>query len=102
MALDLKQALQIIHRGEWVHNLRFITANVLKGVGGQVIELPKARITRRNAQSPKPIQNETELANSLKRPRHHEHFTINMELPNGKIRKIHPILITHMNNQELV
>lgn len=102
MAVDFKECLSILESGEWC-SLRFITADVKKGSGGQVIDLPKARIARRFI---KPTDNLHLNAASYhpggKDPRHGVHFTRNIELPNKQIRKLHPILITHINQQPVL
>lgn len=79
--MDLKSALQILESKQWC-SLRLITANVAKGTGGQVLELPKCRLS------------------SVKS---HSQFTYYVALANSqRVITIHPILITHINNQSLV
>ena len=98
--IDLKKALQIIHGGDWC-SLRFLTADVNRGRGGEVIEIAKARLSRThkaNSESPSNYSHVTDT----RRPNHREHFTLNMEMFNKKIRKVHPILITHINNIEVL
>lgn len=90
--MDLKQAITIIEAGAWV-SIRFITADVNKGTGGRVIELAKARICRNRTNSHFPKATPQFAIN----PQHNHHFTRNLELPNKQIRKVHPILITHVN-----
>lgn len=100
MAIDLKQAIQTIKEGSWL-SLRFITADLTKGSGGQVLEFPRARLAKNRSTDPKPPQHEIdERRNGMvkRNPQHHLHFTLNLELPNHQIRKVHPILITHVNN----
>lgn len=100
MAIDLKDVLTTIQTGAWV-SLRFFTADVLKGQGGKVIELAKCRIARRGLM----LQDNslrTKLTGITRDPLHNLHFTINVELPNKQLRKIHPILITHLNNQTIL
>lgn len=99
--MDLKQAIQTIEAGAWL-SIRFITADVKKGTGGKVIELAKCRIARnRNPLLAKIKEHAEELG--LKRdPAHHLHFTRNLELPNKQIRKVHPILITHVNQEAVI
>lgn len=95
--MDLKRAISIIEGGGWV-SMTFITADVNKGSGGKVIELIKARICRkRPGSAPKKASPEFAI-----NPNHNYHFTRNMELPNGQIRKVHPILITNLNQEAIV
>ena len=98
MAVNLKEAVDIIQAGDWCA-LTFITADVKKGTGGKVIDIAKCRIARRR-------QTETSRPGVIliqsKDPNHNFHFTRNMELPNKMIRKVHPILITHINNQPVI
>lgn len=101
--IDVKQLLGIIESGEWFYNLVFITANVNKGSGGRVIDIPKARIARQQ-HTPiisKTVQKKYDLDNS-KNPNQRLNFTRNIELPNKKIITIHPIIVMNINNQTLV
>lgn len=94
--IDLQQALSIIECGDWFGPLRFIKANLTKGSGGEVVEIAKARLCRRREKAIIAKSDYNKSAN------HHYHFTRNIELPNGEIRKIHPILITHINNNKVI
>lgn len=94
-AIDLKEAINILKRGEWV-SLRFITADTRKGVGGKVIEFSRCRFSRKS--STKTASHE----GNLKAQNHHLHFTMNVQLPGGQTRKLHPPLITHINNNEVL
>jgi hypothetical protein len=96
-SINLKEALAILESYQWV-SLRFITADVQKGVGGLVIEIPRCRICRQLPQAQQaatdaPISKTT----TAKKANHNLNFTRNIELPNRKIRSIHPVLITHIN-----
>jgi hypothetical protein len=106
MAIDLKECINIIERGEWFGPLRFMTADVKKGSGGRVVEIHKARIARKHHPIGSAISNDNDhspVVNSAsKNPNHNANFTRNIELPNKQIRKVHPILITHINNQPVV
>lgn len=100
--LNLKEALLLINSGNWIA-IRFITADVLKGTGGKVIEFSKCRIARNRLTNNKNQNNVTENSDpKLKDHNHHLHFTLNMELPNKMLRKVHPILITHINNSQIL
>ncbi len=96
-SINLKEALAILESYQWV-SLRFITADVKKGVGGQVIEIPKCRICRQLPQEQKAATDEpVTKSTSAKQANHNLNFTRNIELPNRKIRCVHPVLITHIN-----
>src|ERR1043165_7573578 len=105
MALNLKEALEELHSGEWL-SLRCFTADVLKGTGGKVIEFVKCRILRSH---PVNVPGAKESVATMaapdgegKDPRHNIHFTRNVELQNRQIRKVHPILIQQINNQTVL
>jgi hypothetical protein len=96
--LDLKESLQLLRTGEWLH-IRYITADITKGKGGTIIELPKARLVMKRSDDP---DSYNPNADNSKKQNHHFNFTLNLELPNRNIRKIHPILITHINSVPLI
>lgn len=104
MTINLRQALEVLQSGNWC-SLRFITANVNKKSGGKVMELARCRIAR-NRPTQSNISNEattSTLASEKKKdPNHNLHFTRNVELQNRTFIKVHPILITHINNQQVV
>lgn len=82
--MDLKSALEILESKQWC-SLRLITANVAKGTGGQVLELPKCRQRAGVSDG------------------QHAQFTRNVQLANSqRVITIHPILITHVNNTAVV
>lgn len=94
--MDLKQAIEIIESNQWC-SLRVITAHVKKGSGGRVLEIPKARIARK--QNFNDVVKKTGITRNANQ---NMNFTRNMEMPNKQIRTIHPILITHVNNIAVV
>lgn len=99
--MDLKQAIEILESNNWC-SLRLITANVKKGSGGQVLEIPKCKIARNttlSAASGEAITND--LAGQKQGVRAGQ-FTRNVQLPNKQIRTIHPILITHINQEAVL
>lgn len=104
MAYELKEALEIIKGGDWLQ-IRCITADLLKGTGGKVIDYPKVRFAKnRNpvAGSAAAMVASQQNEKVKRNPNHHFHFTINLELPNKQVRKVHPILITHVNHQAVL
>lgn len=102
MAIELREAVNIIERGDWF-SLRVITADAKTATGGKVLEIPKARIARGHVLN-KSVREAQQKAGTrqAKNPNHNLHFTRNIELPNKQLRKIHPILITHINQQPVI
>lgn len=100
--IELKDAIAILESGQWC-SLRFITADVAKGSGGKVLEFPKCRIARRYMnQHTNSISQQHSISSFYKEANHALNFTRNVELPNKSIRKVHPILITHINNHAVI
>lgn len=92
--------MEIIKSGEWVE-LKVFTADLVKKTGGKILHLEKCRIARRK------IGDEhggiSIGSTSLKRPaNHNQNFTVNMEMENGLIRKIHPLLIFELNKEKVI
>lgn len=94
---SIKEAVQIIRSGNWLH-IRYVTADILKGTGGTVKELPRCRITRASIADINKIESEAKNTTMPKLQNHHSNFTVNVELPNKMIRKLHIVLITHINS----
>jgi hypothetical protein len=105
MALTLKEAIQLLESGDWLKHLRFITADINKRVGGKVVEFNKCRIARHQdtpkstSSTPAPGRYASRITRD---PQHSTHFTRNIELANREIRKVHPIIITHINHQSIL
>lgn len=101
MAYDLKEVVSLIKSGEWLHNLCFITADVNKKEAGKVIVLQRCRIARRELMIKRdsPVIGNT---GKSKPANHNANFTVNLELPNHQIRKVHPALIFSINNVKVV
>jgi hypothetical protein len=97
MAISIKECIHIIECGEWC-NLRLITADVKKGTGGKLLEIRRARIARKNQPSAATVI----MRRDAKPANHSENFTRNIELPNKRIITIHPILITHINQEPVL
>jgi hypothetical protein len=103
--MNLRQALEVLQSGEWVA-LRMMTADVRKGSGGVVHEWPRVKICRDNPvnvpdhrdRSSSQFVTADDINTKSKDPNHNTHFTRNVEFPGKQIRKVHPILITHINN----
>lgn len=96
MAITLKEALEILESNAWC-SLRIITANLAKGSAGEVREFARVRITQR-----KPSQSVSAVTAPVNRnskaANHHQNFTRNVETQANQIIKVHPPLITHINN----
>ena len=98
--VQLKEAIAIIEKGDWL-SLRVLTGDVKTGKGGSVIDFLKIRIAKNRATGQKNVKISSESRNR-KNPHHSANFTLNMELENRHIRKIHPPLITHINGKEVI
>lgn len=95
--LSIKEAQQLLLSGQWLH-VRYITADVEKGKGGTVMELPKCRVLLRTENPTSTSSTSSGIQRKSKAQNHHENFTINVELPNRLKRKIQIVLITHINS----
>ena len=100
MAIDLKEVMNIIRSEKWF-SIRFITADLLKGKGGQVMEFAKCRIARKQTLTESGISTISTTGHN-KNANHNFHFTVNLELVNKQIRKVHPVLITHLNGEKVL
>jgi hypothetical protein len=104
-SMSIVDCLQLLHAGSPV-SIRVITADAHRKKGGKVIEYASVVIYRKNpinhtATSTNEVTNS--VADSTGRsPNHNKHFTRNLLLPNNTIVKVHPILITHINNIEVL
>ena len=101
MPIDLKEALSIIKSGDWIKSIRCITANLGNNTGGQVLELKHCRIARRQTMEQHGTDT-TGITDIKKDARHNFHFTLNLEMKNKQIRKIHPILIYEIDKQRVI
>ncbi len=93
--------MALIRSGEWIKSIRCFTADLTKNKGGQIIEYKNVRIARRQTmlQNNTPVEN---ITGNHKDARHNYHFTLNLEMKNHQIRKIHPVLIFEINNQPVL
>jgi len=99
MPHTVKEALEILESGNWC-SLRLITANTAQRTGGKILELAKVRIKKQEPHqasvSPSPVTSKPKAQN------HHQHFTRNVETQARQVIKVHPILITHINNTPVI
>ncbi|MES2457186.1 MAG: hypothetical protein V4594_16650 [Bacteroidota bacterium] len=100
MAIDLRQAMEIIRSGEWM-SLRCFTADLVKNTGGRIITFTKCRIARLKLMQENNSQTEG-INGFAKSANHNYNFTVNLELENNQIRKVHPSLIFELNNQKVL
>ena len=96
----LKEIIDTIKTGAWC-SIRFIKADLDKGKGGEIVEIPKCRIARLRSDEPAAAV-ERKSSSDFKPANHNQNFTINIQLPNKQIRKIHPVLITHLNDLQAI
>lgn len=99
--ITLKEAVEQIETGQWLH-IKFLTADVDKGTGGKLLELPKARLCKNRLNAKSGTWHGVTEGKLKKYPNHNLHFTRNLELPNKQIRKLHPILILSINNHPVL
>ena len=79
MALDIKEVLNILDTRKEV-SITFIKVDMAKRKGGEVVTIPRAVLYGKR----------------------HANFTVNLKLPNTRIRKVHVPLITQINNQPVI
>lgn len=96
MAYDLKDVMKIIRSGEWF-GCSVVCADLGKKDGGKIVTYPRARIARRELMTKSGTATSSATGNR-RNANHNENFTVNLELQNGQIRKIHPALIYSLNN----
>ena len=101
MPIDLKQVLAIVEGGKWF-TCRFITADQTKKTGGEVITLKKCRLAQRQRLAVNAMVPAAAAQRNHSDPLHHYHFTRNLELENGQMRKVHPLLIVELNGQPVI
>ena len=102
MAIELKEAINILKSGDWCR-LRFTTAHIKKGTGGQVIDLPKCRIARRQPAATAAGVGKSASSHTKKRDANHNgNATLNVELLNKSIVTVHIILILMINDHHLL
>jgi hypothetical protein len=102
MAIELKEALTLIKSGVWIKSIRCFTADLTKNNGGKIIEYKNVRIARRELISRRKGGITTGITGKNKNANHNENFTLNLEMKNQQLRKIHPILIFEINNQPVI
>jgi hypothetical protein len=98
MPLNLKEAIQHIESGLWL-SLSFITADLKKGTGGKLVDVPKCRIARNPAANKQASLKPREVQRNAN---HSFNMTRNVELANKRIITIHPLLVTQINNQPVI
>lgn len=96
--LTIKEAKELLYTGDWLHIVS-INADIEKGKGGTVMNLPKARVI---LHSDKPASTGTHSDRDSKAQNHHENVTVNVELPNRHTRKIHLPLILSINSVPVI
>ncbi len=91
----------ILRSGEWIRSLKCFTADTTKNTGGKIIEYKNCRIARRQTmeQSGMPVVGFSEISRPAN---HNENFTLNLEMKNIEIRKVHPALIFEINEQPVL
>ena len=101
MPSDLKQVLGTLQSGNWF-SCRFITADQAKQTGGDVVNLKKCRLAKRQRVAANAMLPTASAPKNHKDPLHNYHFTRNVELENGILRKVHPLLIIEINGLPVI
>lgn len=101
--LDLKAAMDLIDTGKWL-SVVYVSASTKQGEGGEVVRLKRCRkLTKTTANGSKTIKPiKVGLNETSRNPNHHEHFTVNLRLPNGRVRKAYVRLIRAINGQPVI
>ena len=108
--ITLSEALEIMRRrdayGDLIHfNITWRTFSATTKTGGQlrledgVTYLVPAK---KNADTRINIYNLLEEAKTTKDPNHHKHFTRNIKLPDGALRKVNILFIISINDQKVI
>lgn len=97
--LDLQEALSILNTGQWC-NIAYVSYDTKKQRFGEIIRLPKCRVANRVNSSEKTSKIADETISRL--PNHSEHFTKNVTLPSGQVRKVHLRLLFSINNNRIL
>ncbi len=98
---DIKEVVSIITSGQWFYNCCVITCNKAQKDGGKIIQYKKARIARRQLME-KDGAAYTGITGVVRKPNHNQHFTLNIELANNQIKKIHPALVYSINGGKVI
>ena len=91
--------MEIIRSKEWCE-IKVLTADLKMQTGGKVLHLKKCRIARRKSLEESGSET-TSFTGNQTSPNHNFNFTINVELENKNLRKIHPILIFEINKHKV-
>ena len=99
-AVQLKDVVTILRSGEWC-SIAVVQCDMVKKKAGKLMVLPKVRIARRKSMEEAGTPT-TSISENKKSANHNLHFTLNIELPNNQIRKIHPALVYEINGQKVI
>jgi hypothetical protein len=101
--LDLKAALDLFDSGKWL-SVAFVTYDDKRGTAGEIIRIKRCRkLTRTTKSSRSTGKGKGFLPSESPRdPNHDEHFTRNVLLPNGGIRRFHFRLLFVINGEKLL
>lgn len=100
MAIELKDALAIMRSGNWF-SCAVIQCDLTRKKAGKILQLPKVRIAKQKTMLESGAAT-TGITGNRVSAAHNENFTINLELPNQQIKKIHPALVFRINNQPVL
>src|SRR5690554_6748103 len=84
-------------------SLSYVTCDQHRHTGGEIISLGKVLLSHNEnmAKELDFVAPEKGISGRTRRPRHREHATRNVILPNGKIRKFHIRLMLQFNGKKV-
>ncbi len=103
--MNLKEALQIIHRKDkdgrsMPFSITFRTYQRNSKTGGTLKHYPMAKLLAADPTN-QPNLKKRSLPKEKKNPHHWQNRTRNLELPDGKKRKINILFIIKINNEQV-
>jgi hypothetical protein len=100
MTLDVKGVIQSLQSGSWL-SLALVKADEKRATGGEIMRLPRCRLSRRAARQQMATHNQPS-AQATKHANHWWNKTLNVELPSGRIISIHPLFVFEVNGRAVI
>lgn len=104
--LDLKEALDHLDTGQWCA-LVYVSYDEKRGRAGEIIRMNRCRVLTGNPEHATPGaartgSNALPPSSERRNPEHNAHFTRNVKLANGKIRKLHIRILFAVNGKQVL
>ena len=100
--ITLKDAIELIDSGQYF-DIRFITCNIQKGIGGQQYDLKRVcKYKNMSHSQQKAIEVAQAKTKNSKNPNHYDNSTRNLKLENGELVKVHIRLIRMINGKTVL